>query len=354
MAGEIDVGRRLLEAARDGARASQNAVTAAHAELQLAYLNPAGQFTALLRAARRTLPVFEAAGDHLGVTRAWLRIGVVEQSRGRHASAASAFGSALESAAHLDAELEQATVLGALAVSLWLGPERAEQAIAQCRSLLGQHAAGKRTVRAALICPLAMLVGMTGEHDEAAALLNDAEHIVGGLDNAHASAVLPVFIAAARTLAGDLAAAEAMLRRAHAACLAIHDPQLAEAASRDLARVRLLQGCDQEAAELAEAPVPDDVPAAVADRSGVLARVFARRGAGDQARRLSLLALAAARRTDSPVTRATALLDTAIALGEVGDQAGSRRMAHQAARSFSRKGHVVGVGHAREILRGVS
>jgi class 3 adenylate cyclase len=354
MAGEIEAGRRLLEAARDGARASQNAVTAAHAELQLAYLNPAGQFTALLRAARRTLPVFEAAGDHLGVTRAWLRIGVVEQSRGRHATAASAFGSALERASGLDAELEQATVLGALAVSLWLGPERAEQAIAQCRSLLGQHAAGKRTVRAALICPLAMLVGMTGEHDEAAALLNDAEHIVGGLDNAHASAVLPVFIAAARSLAGDLEAAETMLRQAHVACLAIRDPQLAETAARDLARVRLLQGCDEEAAELAEAPVPDDVPAAVADRSGVLARVFARRGSGDQARRLSLLALAAARRTDSPVTRATALLDTAIALGDLGDQAGSRRMAHQAARSFSRKGHIVGVGDAREILRGVS
>jgi class 3 adenylate cyclase len=354
MAGEIEAGRRLLEDARTGARGQHNAVIAAHAELQLAYLNPAGQFTALLRAARRTLPIFEAAGDHLGVTRAWLRIGVVEQSRGRHAGATSAFGCALERAAGLDAELEQATVLGALAVSLWLGPEHAMAAIAQCRSLLSQYAAGKRTVRAALICPLAMLAGMTGEHDEAAALLADAEHIVGGLDNARASAVLPVFIAAARTLAGDLAAAEHMLRRAHAACLAIRDTQLAEAASRDLARVQLLQGCDQEAAELAEAPVPDDVPAAVADRSGVLARVFARRGAGEQARQFSSLALAAARRTDSPVTQATALLDTAIALHDCGDRAGSRQLARRAARSFSRKGHLVGVGDAREMLGGAS
>jgi class 3 adenylate cyclase/tetratricopeptide (TPR) repeat protein len=350
MTGEIDAGRRLLEDARDGARGQGNAVIAAHVELQLAYLSAAGQFAASLQAARRTLPVFEAAGDDLGITRAWLRIGVVEQSRGRHASAASAFGRALGRTARLDAELEHATVLGALAVSLWRGPRRAAEAITRCRSLLGEHAPGRRAVRAALICPLAMLVGMTGEHDEAAALLADAEHIVGDLGNAHALAVLPIFAAAASSLAGDLTAAEALLRRAHAACLAIRDPQLAETASRDLARVRLRQGCDDEAAELAGAPVPDDMPAAVAERSGVLARVFARRGDGDQAGRLSSLALAAARRTDSPVTQATACLDAAVALDELGDPGAARPLARRAARSFAGKGHLVGVGWAHEVL----
>jgi predicted negative regulator of RcsB-dependent stress response len=205
-------------------------------------------------------------------------------------------------------------------------------------------------VRAALICPLAMLVGMTGEHDEAAALLADAEHIVGDLGNAHALAVLPIFAATASSLAGDLTGAEARLRRAHAACLAIRDPQLAETASRDLARVRLLQGCDDEAAELAGGPVPDDVPAAVAERSGVLARVFARRGDGGEARRLSSLALAAARRTDSPVTHATACLDAAVALAALGDPDAARPLARRAARSFAGKGHLVGVGWAHEVL----
>jgi class 3 adenylate cyclase/tetratricopeptide (TPR) repeat protein len=350
MTGEIDAGRRLLEDAREGARGQGDAVIAAHVDLQLAYLSAAGQFAASLQAARRTLPVFEAAGDDLGITRAWLRIGVVEQSRGRHASAASAFGRALERTARLDAELEHATVLGALAVSLWQGPRRAAEAITRCRSLLGEHAAGRRAVRAALICPLALLVGMTGEHDEAAALLADAEHIVGDLGNAHALAVLPIFAATASSLAGDLTGAEARLRRAHAACLAIRDPQLAETASRDLARVRLLQGCDDEAAELAGGPVPDDVPAAVAERSGVLARVFARRGDGGEARRLSSLALAAARRTDSPVTHATACLDAAVALAALGDPDAARPLARRAARSFAGKGHLVGVGWAHEVL----
>src|SRR5689334_16355356 len=350
MTGEIDAGRRLLEDARAGARAQGNAVIAAHVDLQLAYLSAAGQFAASLQAARRTLPVFEAAADDLGITRAWLRIGVVEQSRGRHASAASAFGRALERTARLDAELEHATVLGALAVSLWRGPRRAAEAIARCRALLAEHASGRRAVRAALICPLAMLVGMTGEHGEAAALLADAEHIVGDLGNAHALAVLPIFAATASSLAGDLAGAEAKLRRAHAACLAIRDPQLAETASRDLARVRLLQGCDDEAAELAEGPVPDDVPAAVVERSGVLARVFARRGDGGEARRLSSLALAVARRTDSPVTHATACLDAAVALAALGDTDAARPLARRAARSFAGKGHLVGVGWAHEVL----
>jgi ATP/maltotriose-dependent transcriptional regulator MalT len=96
--------------------------------------------------------------------------------------------------------------------------------------------------------------------------------------------------------------------------------------------------------------VPDDVPAAVAERSGVLARVFARRGDGDRARRLSSLALAAARRTDSPVTQATACLDAAVALDALGDRAGARPLAGRAVRSFAGKGHLVGVGWVHEVL----
>jgi hypothetical protein len=96
--------------------------------------------------------------------------------------------------------------------------------------------------------------------------------------------------------------------------------------------------------------VPDDVPAAVAERSGVLARVFARRGDGGEARRLSSLALAAARRTDSPVTHATACLDAAVALAALGDPDAARPLARRAARSFAGKGHLVGVGWAHEVL----
>jgi class 3 adenylate cyclase/tetratricopeptide (TPR) repeat protein len=354
MVGEVDAGRVLLEHARDEARAKGTDVVAAHASLQLAYLANNGQFTASLRAARRALPVFEAVGDHLGVVRAWLRIGVVEQSRGRHGSAARAFDLALERVAGLDAELEHATVLGSLAVSLWLGPQPVAQATGACRLLLREHAAGHRTVRAALISPLAMLVGMGGQHDEAGALLDEAEHIVGGLDNARASAVLPIFTAAARLLAGDLGAAEGMLRRASAACRRIRDPQLIDTASRDLARVRLLQGGDREAAQLAEAVVPDDMPGAIADRSGVQARLAARMGDEERARGLSSVALAAARRTDSPVTHATALLDAAVTLRELGDLAGSSQMARRAAQSFSRKGHLVGQSWVSEQLKGAS
>ncbi|MDQ2873514.1 MAG: AAA family ATPase [Actinomycetota bacterium] len=358
MAGDTESGHGLLEQARARARAraragaGANATTEAHAELQLAYLSPTRQFSASLQAARQTLPIFERAGDHLGVTRAWLRIGVVEQSRGRHASAAAALSRALGHAARLDAGLEQATVLGALAVSLWIGPLSAARAVARCRSLLSEYAAGHRTVRAALLCPLAMLASMTGEHDQAAAFLDEADRVVSDLGNARACIVLPIFVGAAKWLAGDLDAAEATVRQAYSASLGMGDPQLTETASRDLARIQLLRGRVDEAAELAAAPVPDDMPAAAADRHGVRARVLARQGLGEQARGLSAQALASARRTDSPVSRATACLDTAVMLRDLGDRPGSRDMAREAETWFSRKGHVIGVAWSRHVLEG--
>jgi hypothetical protein len=82
--------------------------------------------------------------------------------------------------------------------------------------------------------------------------------------------------------------------------------------------------------------------------------VLARRGRDEQARQALEVALTAARRTDSPVTKATAFLDAAIALDELADRAGARSMARRAARSFSSKGHLIGVGWAREFLAGGS
>jgi class 3 adenylate cyclase len=348
--GDIQAGRQLIEDADDQASATDDHLVKAHAEIQLAYLNPVGQFTRSLAAARRALPVFEAAGDRLGAARALLRIGIVEQSRGRHVRAVAAMERALAEARHLDAELEHATVVGALGVSLWLGPQQAAQAIGTCRSLLAADAAGRRLVRVALLCPLAMLTGMTGNHQQAASLLADAEVIVVGLGNARASAVLPIFSATAKSLAGDLAASESLLLQAHARCLDIRDTQLAESAQRDLSRVRLLLGADDAADDLAARAVPDDVPAAVADRCGVRARVAARRGEEAQARNLAELALRAARRTDSPACKATALLDVAIAMRDLGDQS-AEGLAERAVRSFSSKGHQVGVGWATEFLR---
>ncbi|MBO3745257.1 AAA family ATPase [Streptosporangiaceae bacterium NEAU-GS5] len=354
MAGEGEAGHRLLTQARDRARAGRNAIIEAHAELQLAYLRPTRQFSALLEKAHETLPVFEQAGDVLGLSRAWLRIGVVEQSRGRHARAVRALRRALGYATRLDAGLEQATVLGALAVSLWVGPLPAHRAIAQCRSLLTEYGPGHRSVRAGLLCPLALLEGMSGAHEEADALLDEAGGIIGELGNARAWAVLPMFVAAAKVLAGDLGAAEAMARQAHAASLKLGDPQLTETTSRDLARVTLLHGRQEEAAELAMDGLPDDMPAAAADRYGLRARIRARQGHAEQALRLSGQAQAFARRTDSPLSRATTCLDHAVILRDLGDVGGSREMARRAAGWFGRKGHVVGLAWTRDLLEGAS
>src|SRR6266566_6822313 len=112
--GDTDSGQRLLREARAAAIASGDAHVAAHADLQLAYLQaPGHQIEASLSAATNALPIFEASEDDLGLARAWTRIGQARQINGRYGEAVEALERALEHATAADAELERATALGA-------------------------------------------------------------------------------------------------------------------------------------------------------------------------------------------------------------------------------------------------
>src|SRR6266566_3794780 len=190
--GDTDSGQRLLREARAAAIASGDAHVAAHADLQLAYLQaPGHQIEASLSAATNALPIFEASEDDLGLARAWTRIGQARQINGRYGEAVEALERALEHATAADAELERATALGALAVSYWLGPEPVRSAIGRCNRLQSAHAEGRQAVRAALACPMAVLLAMATETERARELIVAAQKITDELSHAYAAATVP-------------------------------------------------------------------------------------------------------------------------------------------------------------------
>ncbi|MCX4546065.1 adenylate/guanylate cyclase domain-containing protein [Streptomyces sp. NBC_01565] len=349
-------GRALLEEVLAEARAGGGEeVETAHARLALASVGrSAGPDESPAEAAGATLPVFTAAGDHLGQAKACLRLAQRAQEQGRHRAAEGLLADALEHAVRADAEPERAAALGAMGVSLWRGPQPVADAAARCRELLADQGPGRRAVRLTLNCPLAVVLALHDDRDGALACLAEAEHLAKRLGYAEADAFLPIFTATVADLTGRREEALLSLERAATAARALGATALLRSALTDAARIRLDLGDWRTArdtlAELdGERAGPARPRAESADLDGLRARIAAARGQAATATRLAARALAAAARTDSPIVRGTAALDlarTALALGRPADAAAA---AARARRRFEAKGHLPAVRQAEAV-----
>lgn len=352
--GQVEAGLRLMTQALGEAEGAGDVLTAAHARLFLAYLERSGiQFAASLSAATQALPVFEAHHDELGLARAWARIGQARQSEGRFSDAEETLDRALAHALAADAELERATVLGALALSLWLGPRPAADAIDKCRALMAEHAGAGRAARVALGCPLAVLLAEAGDIGQARELTTVAQQTADEIGHAYAMATVPIFAAVVEECADRWERAAHLLREAERRCLKLGDTQLRATASTELARVLLWQGRQAEALAAATAvsgSVSRAVPVTAAGLRGVTAQVLAFRGQHTAARRHADEALAEAGQTDSPSCLGTALLDSAWVLAAAGRTDAARLAAERAWHAFARKGHVAGQRWSAALL----
>ena len=350
--GDVGSGLQMLKQSHQVARRLGDAAVVAYARLQLAYFEPPGaQFTASFTVAKEVLPVFESSHDELGLARAWLRIGQVLQSQGRFGAAIDTLHRALGHAVAADAELERASVLGALVLSLWQGPEPVPLAIGQCRSLLAEHSTAGRAVRAALSCPLAVLLATAGEAESARELITDAQKIINEIGHAYAAATVPIFAAAIESLAGEPGRAVSLLEDAERQCSALGDAQLRATAQADRARALLELGRIDDALLTGDIPAGMTLmPVHIAVVTGVMARALATRGQHAAARQACDEALAAANRTDSLDCQATALLDMAHVHAAAQRYRAACSAAERAWQVFGRKEHVVGQQWAADLL----
>ena len=350
-AGKADEGAALLHEVIDVARARGDDLAAAHARLQLAALAPEPGQDSAAQAARTALPVFLAAGDQLGLARAKVRLAQEQQLLGQHAAATGLLGEALRHALRADAEPEQAMALGALGISLWLGPTPATEAVRECRALLAEHGGRGAAVQLTLNCPLAMLLALQQRFDEARRLLAGIAPLAEDLGYAEAAVFLPLFRAAVESLARRLGPAEELLRSAMAATDAIGAAGLGATVARDLARVLIAQGKDREDARVRfdDEPAHQLPPAEAADELGIRALLRSARGEHGSAVELAEAAVAESAKTDSSLTRAAAALD----LAEVCLAAGRYERAGDAAADaenwFRRKENLAGAHQAARL-----
>jgi class 3 adenylate cyclase len=354
--GDTAGGRATFSAAIAGAEAEGHRRVELRGRIEAAYarllIEPEGAARDLLAVAEDALPTFEALGDNRSLARAWLLIGYVRGGiHGDHAAWEEAEERAL--GYYRSTAFPPATCIQQIAAAIYWGPTAVAKGIEKCTTLLAEDAITSFG-RAAILPFLGGLHAQAGEFAKARQLIAEADRTFADFGAFATGMVICGTVRAdVELLAGDLDAAEGTLReqcehfeRSHdRAHLAVRAAKLAEALYRQgrleeaehwVARSRANAASDDQSAQLVVGPVE--------------AKLLARKGEISDARDLAEEIVRLADRTDGLNLIASARLALAEVLRRAGLFSDASRAIDQAIDLFERKGNVVAVTRARDLL----
>jgi DNA-binding SARP family transcriptional activator/class 3 adenylate cyclase/tetratricopeptide (TPR) repeat protein len=358
-AGKLTRAKSVLVEAVELAAAQHDVRASAHVEVQRQFLQleeVTGQGTTEAKGVvERVLPVFEIAGDHLGLCRALRLRAYLHWIEGHAAAAARAWEEAAEHARLAGAERERIELLTWVASSLCFGPTPVDEAITVCEQIRAEVSTDV-AAEAAMLHPLALLHAMGGRLALARELLATSRALRADIDPtlnlavSHPRAIVEM-------MAGDPAAAEMYLKADSDTLDEMKDEALLSTTDALRAQALLAQGRDEEAehyTQLSEQRAEtSDLLTQMMWRS-VRARVLARRGNTEEAEPLALEAVGLAEQTDFLSQRADVLLDFAHVLHQAGrlEVAGARGA--EALHLYEQKGNSVAAASARALLARLS
>ncbi len=296
--------------------------------------------------------IFEAAGDHAALARAWRLVMNAHGVARRFGEAAAAAERAGEHARLSGDVRQEARAASGYAMAALYGPTPVAEAIARCEQALVESRGDKR-LEGLVLCLLAPLRAMQGDFEVA------REHYARG--RALLEDIGGKLIAASTTfnastvdmLAGDAPAAEERLRRELDLLEAMGETYLRPTVAAYLAAAVANQGryeeADRFAALAAELASEDDVTSQAMWRS-VRARVLAREGKVDEAVELADGAVELLAGSDGIGQQADALLVLSEVLGRAGRRDAAERSLEEAIALYDLKGNVVAAAAARAAL----
>jgi tetratricopeptide (TPR) repeat protein len=351
--GRFDEAELVLNTAVAGADVIGDASLAAEAKLVRLMVEQysfegedwSGRVMAAVEAAK---PIFERDGFHAGLAQAArLEVGV-HSTANRYGLAAEAAERVIEHArAAADERLERRGSVGYALTALY-GPKTVEEVIQRSEQLVADVSGDRRT-EGKLCRTLAVLYAMRGDFDRARGTYAHAQALVEELGG-YVAASGSLEFAQIEILAGDLAAAEAALRRDFDALQAMGERYVLSSVGGLLARVLYEQGRYDEADELSRTveglASAEDIDAQALWR-GVRAKVLAQRGDARAATQLAEETLALRRQAESPDLEAEALADLAEVQRLCGDAAWQATL-NEAVETYQRKGDVASVQRLAE------
>ncbi len=351
--------RALLDELLDGAVSARDQRGEQRALLCLAHALwiSTGSWAALAHATERSIPVFERAGDERWLVRAWLWRAFAHQGNSQYGPAATALEQARLNLPGSGGMAEELMVFGNLALCLWLGPVRSEQAIERCRELIETERDRHSAAEAFVAVPLALLLAGAGRIQQAYSVFKTGSELLDQVPSV-ARSEISQFAGMIHLMGGDPARAEVELRSALATAdpLSDHITNRCEAASL-LAHCLVDEGNTREAATWAEASrsaaAPDDLGNQIAWRTAIV-RVEARNGGADPAVSLAREAVELAERTDAPGMQGDALMAEAEAQLRAGSVDHARAAAERALERYRSKGITASARRADELLAAIA
>jgi class 3 adenylate cyclase/tetratricopeptide (TPR) repeat protein len=349
--GALSEAQNVLNEALARAREAPDPVLEASALVEQALLRTYshGEVAELGRVAGRVRPVFEEAGDELGLARVMQLMGLGRFGLCRYHEAEELFRQAAAHARKAGGGRAEVRALQLLAAALLRGPTPVEQALEECREICDRTATDVGA-QASSCGIAAQLDAMRGNFEDARRLYSRAKAVFAELGSRHSAAGLAVYGGPIEFLAGDLEAAAEELGEAQAILEGLGERGGLSTVEAFLAEVQWARGCEDEAARLAELLEGrvslDDVLVHVLAR-GVRAKALAAKGRTREAERLAKDAVVLAETGDSPTLVAHALVNLAEVLRVGGlPSLGPLR---QAVGLYDQKGDVVSAARAHEL-----
>jgi class 3 adenylate cyclase/tetratricopeptide (TPR) repeat protein len=298
------------------------------------------------------IEVFDAAGDHAGLARAWRLVMIIHGTRGAYDEAAEAAKQVVEHArAAGDARQASRGAMGYATTAL-NGPTPVGEAILTCERL-ATEVSGDRKAESVILVALAQLRAMRGDFGEARELYHRAASMLADLGPSVTSSTLSIESSRVEALAGDFEAAEAALRRDDLALAGMGERYYRSTVDALLAQVLVARGqledaiqFSRQAEELADA---DDVDSQVFWRTA-RARAFARTGRAQEAEVLARDAVQQARATVNLTLLAGALADLADVLRASGRPNDAGPPLREALDLYARKEDATSVTRIRRLL----
>jgi class 3 adenylate cyclase/tetratricopeptide (TPR) repeat protein len=300
------------------------------------------------------IAAFDRVGDRLGLAKAWHLLAYLDWIRGRLTQAEADAERARVLAREAGDPGWEANAIGMHCLTLYWGPLPLEVCERRSREALSEaERSGVASLAATAYRVLARVAAHRGDLEEATRFVEAASAITREEGSLLPRAVDCISRAMVDMLAGDLTAAEEVLRGGYRQLEEMGGTGPRVNVATLLARVLLLRGRNEDAEELTRLcerlAAPDQADAQVKWRS-IRAIAVARRGEPGEAERLAREAVYLAGKTDQLDSRAEAHVDLAevLLLGGRG-----REAAHELERAitlFQEKGNEVGERGARRLL----
>lgn len=300
------------------------------------------------------IAAFERLGDRLGLAKAWHLLAYLDWTRGRLTQAEAAAERARALAREAGDPGWEANAIGMHCLTLYWGPLPLEMVERRSREALAEaERSGVASLAATAYRVLARVAAHRGDLDEARRFVEAATAITREEGSLLPRAVDCISRAMVEMLAGDLPAAEEVLRNGYTQLEEMGGTGPRVNVATLLARVRLQRNRNDDAEELTRTcerlAAPDQADAQIKWRS-IRAIAIARRGEHNEAEQLAREAVYLAGKTDQLDSRAEAHVDLAEVLLLSGR---GRESAHELERAialFQEKGNEVGERSARRRL----